>query len=199
VVVERWGATFLESGSGLEPPSPVGDRCWDREQLITAGFTPARYSVRDFGVPRSIVAVVWHDMEGYLPGAIARWNSGAAGAHLCILQSGEVVLTCKLEDVAWHAGTSNDPHSDTYGRNAYWRSHNINPYSVGIELEGFSNKPFTPAQQAAIQRVADWLTEKYGILRKHTFDQITGHHAHSELSAMRSDPGPGFDWDWVGV
>ena len=136
-------------------------------------------------------------MEGYLAGAIERWNTGAAGAHLCILQTGEVVLTCKLEDVAWHAGTHNTPDKDGYGRNQFWRTHNINPYSIGVEIEGFLSAGYTAKQQKACRRVSDWLANKYHILPVHTSNQIEGYHAHSELSSTRSDPGPKFDWAWV--
>jgi N-acetyl-anhydromuramyl-L-alanine amidase AmpD len=150
-----------------------------------------------WGVDRAITAIVWHDMEGFLPGAIARWNTGVAGAHLAILRSGAVVRTCRLDDVAFHAGTDNDPKSGVFGRTQFWRQHNINPYSVGIELEGFLSKGYTPQQASACRRVSDWLTHKYSVLREHTVDQIEGHHLHSELSSSRSDPGSQFNWDWV--
>ena len=131
-------------------------------------------------------------MEGWLDGAISTWNKGVAGAHLCVLRDGGVVLSCLLENIAWHAGTDYDT-----GRTMFWRGTNINPYSVGIELEGFAETGFTEKQAAAVRRVSDWLTDRYGIPRKHTFDQIAGHHAHSEISNQRSDPGPHFDWSWV--
>jgi N-acetyl-anhydromuramyl-L-alanine amidase AmpD len=175
-------------------------------QLITAGFsrTDGAGFVSDYGVRRTYQAVVWHSMEGFLAGALASWNSGKAGAHLAILKDGTVVLTCPLVQVAWHAGTDDDPQSGTYGRTPFWRrpANNINPHSIGIELEGFADARdggFTLAQQRSIRRVADWLTGTYGILRQHTLDQIPGHHRHSELSAMRGDPGPTFQFAWAGV
>ena len=178
-------------------PPHAPDTCWDRELLIRAGYTPGYLSRSVFGVERSIQSAVWHDMEGSLPGAIARWNTGAAGAHLCVLQTGEVVLTCRLDDIAWHAGTHGVSGKDGYGRTPFWRTHNINPYSVGIELEGFCTRGYTDQQVAACKRVAGWLTARYGILREHTEDRIEGHHAHSDLSSFRRDPGDLFDWAWV--
>jgi N-acetyl-anhydromuramyl-L-alanine amidase AmpD len=136
-------------------------------------------------------------MEGELDGAIKRWNTGVAGAHLCILRTGEVVRTVRLEDVAWHAGTHNNPARDGFGRTPFWRSHNINTHSVGVEIEGFLTQGYTEAQAAACRRVSDWLTSKYDIPREHSFDAIAGHHAHGELSRDRTDPGPLFDWAWV--
>ncbi len=167
---------------------------WDRDWFITAGFTPAAQCKAVFGVPRTIQAVVWHDMEGYLPGAIATWNQGNAGAHLCVLRNGTIVRTVRLEDVAWHAGTD-----AAIGRTAFWKGHNINPYSIGVELEGFTTSGYTAEQAAAVGRISDYVTIEYGVLRQHTLDQIPGHHAHSELSNQRADPGPLFSWGWIGA
>lgn len=136
-------------------------------------------------------------MEGYLPGAIARWNTGAAGAHLCILRDGSVVLTCELKNAAWHAGTDNNPLSGVYGRTPYWRAHNINPYAVGVELEGYVATGYTAAQMRAVRRVSDWLTVRFVIPRVHVQDQIAGHHFHSEISAARGDPGLLFSLAWA--
>ena len=165
--------------------------------MIRDGYTPGNACEATFGVPRDVRSIVWHSMEGWLPGAIQRWNTGAAGAHLCVLQSGVVVLTCKLEDVAWHAGTHGKYGRDGYGRTDFWRKRNINPYAIGVEIEGFAQKGFTPEQAAACRRVSDWVANRYGIKREHTFDEIDGHHTHAELSSSRGDPGPGFDWAWV--
>jgi N-acetyl-anhydromuramyl-L-alanine amidase AmpD len=136
-------------------------------------------------------------MEGHLTGAIATWNQGKADAHLSVLEDGTIVLTCLLEHIAWHAGTNNKPNGGAYGRTAFWRTNNVNPHSIGVELEGFYTQPYTAAQAAAVRKIARWAEKKYGIPRVHTFDQIAGQHTHSELSSSRLDPGPLFDWTWV--
>lgn len=164
---------------------------------ITNGFTPASQCIATWGKARVITAVVWHRMQGFTPGALASWNSGAAGAHLCVTMAGEIILACRLEDAAWHAGSDGTPGSPIYGRTPFWRTHNLNPDSVGIEFEGFVGDPFTPEQIAAARRIADYLTATYDIDRAHTFDQIAGHHAHGEISSQRTDPGPTWDWSWV--
>jgi N-acetyl-anhydromuramyl-L-alanine amidase AmpD len=151
----------------------------------------------EWGVARQLLAVVWHDMEGYLAGAIARFNTGAAGAHLAVLRDGTIVRLRPFEDVTWHAGTNNDPRGGIYGRTGFWRTHNINPYSLGVELEGFAASGYTDAQAAAVSRIADYVTAVYGVPRQRTYDAIPGHHAHGDISANRSDPGPLFDWKWV--
>lgn len=170
---------------------------WDSVQLITDGFSLPQEWESEFGVRRQILGLVWHDMEGHLTGAISRWNTGAAGAHLCVLESGEIVLTCPLEYVAWHAGSNNNPTGGMYGRTPFWRTHNANPYTIGVELEGFAGQPFTDRQIEAIRKISLWAEMKYGIKRKHTFDQYEGHHAHGEISSSRTDPGSTFDWEWV--
>ena len=126
--------------------------------------------------------------------ALERWNdpTSSASAHLVILRDGSVVLTVELDNIAWHAGTD-----ASIGRTPFWQRNNINPFSVGIELEGFAVTGFTPQQFLAARRVADWLTAHYNIPREHTLDQIEGHHLHSELSNQRHDPGPTFSWQAV--
>jgi N-acetyl-anhydromuramyl-L-alanine amidase AmpD len=94
--------------------------------------------------------------------------------------------------VAWHAGTQGTPKLNGYGRAPFWRANNINPYSCGVELEGVGADGFPEVQIEACIRVARWLTAAYAIRAEHTFDQIDGHHLHSDLSASRSDPGPNF-------
>lgn len=128
-------------------------------------------------------------MEGWLAGAIATWNTGAAGAHLCVLRNGEIVLTCPIEYVAWHAGTDYQT-----GRTMFWRRNNINQASIGVELEGFHDRGFTNEQFDACRKIALWGEVEYGIPRVHTYDQIEGHHSHSEISNQRGDPGPYFDY-----
>jgi hypothetical protein len=166
--------------------------CWDRELLVRAGYTPASGCEADFGVPRDIRAIVWHSMECYFDRAIELWNTGVAAAHLCILRTGTVVLTCALEDVAWHAGTHGRPGVNGYGRTPFWRQNNINPYSCGIELEGPGARGFSEAQIEACIRIGRWLTARYAIPAEHTVNRIDGHHLHSEVSGTRVDPGPYF-------
>lgn len=174
-----------------------GDNIWDSVRLATAGFSNPTEWRREFGVDRKIVGFVWHSMEGHIDGAIDRWNTGVADAHLCILESGVIVLSCLLENIAWHAGTNNDPTGGQYGRTPFWRQNNANPMTVGVELEGFAGKPFTDAQIEAVRKIALWGESAYGVPRKHTFDQFEGHHSHGELSSSRTDPGSTFDWGWV--
>lgn len=173
-------------------PPVTQDTCWDYDLFVHAGYTPANEVFADFGTARTYEAVVVHTMEGYLQGAVDTWNHGNASAHLCILRDGTVVRTVRLEDVAWHAGTDAKT-----GRDIYWKSHNVNPHSIGIEHEGYAASGVTQAQVDACIRVGTWLKARYGIPAVHTIDTIPGWHRHSELSNQRSDPGALFPLDAI--
>ncbi len=79
---------------------------------------------------------------------------------------------------AWHAGASSfEGRSD------------CNDFSIGIELEGGDERPFTDAQYAALGRVGDALLRAYPRLSS---ERIVG---HADIAPGRkTDPGPHFDW-----
>ncbi|MBK6276600.1 MAG: 1,6-anhydro-N-acetylmuramyl-L-alanine amidase AmpD [Gammaproteobacteria bacterium] len=99
-------------------------------------------------------------------------------AHLLIDRRGRLVqfVPCGLR--AWHAG-----ESSFAGRG------NCNDFSVGIELEGTDERPYTKAQYARLARVTRALMRAYpGI----TPERIVG---HCDIAPGRkSDPGRAFDW-----
>jgi N-acetyl-anhydromuramyl-L-alanine amidase AmpD len=170
---------------------------WDKDWFITDGYTPAAQVPGEWGVQRRIVALVIHDMEGYTPGAVSRFNGGAAGAHFGVDADGTVWRFRPDADVTWHAGTNNNPSGGIYGRTPYWRTHNINPYSVGIEIAGFAAQGYTPAQYRSVRRLVDYYCAHYGIPRERTYDQLAGIHDHASISANRGDPGPLFKWEKI--
>lgn len=150
--------------------------------------TPQEWGFRD------INSIVIHDLEGSTQGAINWWNQQkSASAHYIISKDGTIIETVSPENVAWHAGTDSKT-----GRTAFWKSHNINGYSIGIELEGFTTDKYTDQQYNSLINLTKWLAATYFIPRQHTFDMLPGLHAHSEISNQRSDPGPNFDWNrWL--
>ena len=108
--------------------------------------------------------------------------AGLAGlrvsAHFLVRRDGACLQFVSIADRAWHAGVSR-----FRGRSA------CNDFSVGIELEGCDEDPFTDAQYGALgmltQRV---LRACPGI----TPDSIVG---HADIAPeRRTDPGPCFDW-----
>lgn len=143
---------------------------------------------------RLIRSVVIHDLEGSADAAINWWNNPSAGAsaHYIIRKDGTIVETVAPENIAWHAGTDRST-----GRTEFWKNTNINGYSIGIELEGFTTDKWTDAQYTSLTKLGQLFKDNYKILPEHTFDKIDGWHTHAEISNQRSDPGPNFDMQRV--
>ena len=99
-------------------------------------------------------------------------------SHVMIDRSGYVTQYVSFLDRAWHAGESR--HG---GRPR------CNDYSVGIELEGTDEVPYTPSQYEVLGRLVDTLQSAYPTLRD---AHIVG---HSDIAPGRkTDPGLVFDW-----
>lgn len=96
-------------------------------------------------------------------------------AHFFIRRGGGIVQFVPCGRRAWHAGVSS------------WRGRErCNDFSVGIELEGTDDRPFTDRQYEALARLAGALKAFYPIR------DIAG---HSDIAPGRkTDPGPHFDW-----
>ncbi|MBE9539115.1 MAG: 1,6-anhydro-N-acetylmuramyl-L-alanine amidase AmpD [Proteobacteria bacterium] len=99
-------------------------------------------------------------------------------AHLLIRRGGELIQFVSTEDRAWHAGKSS-----IHGREE------CNDFSIGIELEGTDDEPYTDQQYSVLLAVSKALLREYP---KMTSDAIVG---HSDIAPGRkTDPGPAFDW-----
>ena len=99
-------------------------------------------------------------------------------AHLLIDRHGKVVQFVALNQRAWHAGTSSFEGRD-----------DCNDYSIGIELEGVDDAPYTDAQYQSLAQVTQLLMATYPNLTK---ARIVG---HCDISPGRkTDPGTAFDW-----
>jgi N-acetyl-anhydromuramoyl-L-alanine amidase len=97
-------------------------------------------------------------------------------AHFFIDRDGLVQQFVSTNNVAWHAGVS------------IWKNQEAcNGFSIGIELEGCDELPFTDAQYAALQYTLAALKVRYPSLEDAA--------AHSDIAPGRkTDPGPCFDW-----
>lgn len=99
-------------------------------------------------------------------------------SHLLIRREGETVQFVSFDARAWHAGQSH-----------YCGRDNCNDFSVGIELEGTDELPYTEAQYAVLAAVTQALLDYYPLL---SAEHIVG---HSDIAPGRkTDPGPAFDW-----
>jgi N-acetyl-anhydromuramoyl-L-alanine amidase len=99
-------------------------------------------------------------------------------AHALIRRDGLVTQYVPFGARAWHAG-----QSEYRGRSS------CNDFSIGIELEGMDDVPYTDAQYDGLASVVDALLTAYPPLSS---THITG---HSDIAPGRkTDPGPAFDW-----
>lgn len=100
-------------------------------------------------------------------------------SHLLIRRDGEVVQYVPLQKRAWHAGVSNYNNRDC-----------CNDFSIGIEMEGEDNTPYTDIQYQVLSKLITSLINTYPALNEQT---IAG---HSDIAPGRkTDPGDAFDWD----
>ncbi|RRQ21401.1 1,6-anhydro-N-acetylmuramyl-L-alanine amidase AmpD [Thiohalobacter thiocyanaticus] len=99
-------------------------------------------------------------------------------AHLLIRRDGELIQFVPFTRRAWHAGAS-----CFGGREA------CNDYSIGIELEGADEQPYTGAQY---QRLAALIPVLQAAWPGITPARIVGHC--DVAPGRKTDPGPAFDW-----
>lgn len=100
-------------------------------------------------------------------------------AHLLIRRDGELIQFVSLDDRAWHAGES-----------CFKGRRNCNDFSIGIELEGTDDEPYSNSQYSVLQAVTKTLLLEYPDINR---DMIVG---HSDIAPGRkTDPGPMFDWN----
>lgn len=101
-------------------------------------------------------------------------------AHLLIRRDGEVIQYVPFTQRAWHAGQS-----------SYNGRENCNDFSIGIELEGSDNIPYTSHQYQHLAAVTRSIMRQYPLISR---DRIV---AHSDIAPGRkTDPGPAFDWSY---
>jgi AmpD protein len=96
-------------------------------------------------------------------------------AHFLVRRDGKIVQFVPCLKRAWHAGES-----------CWQGATRCNDFSIGIELEGSDNVPFTDAQYLSLSRLTKALRAAY---------PIRGIAGHSDIAPQRkTDPGPCFDW-----
>lgn len=101
-------------------------------------------------------------------------------AHCLIKRTGEVVQYVPFDKRAWHAGVS-----------SFKGRERCNDFSIGIELEGCDDTPYTQEQYQSLANVTKTIQKQYPkIVNEH----ITG---HCDIAPGRkTDPGDSFDWPY---
>ena len=98
-------------------------------------------------------------------------------AHCLIRRDGHVVQYVAFDKRAWHAGVSN-----------FQGREKCNDFSIGIELEGTDDIPYTGEQYQKLSEITALIQRHYPSID----NNIVG---HCDIAPGRkSDPGPSFDW-----
>lgn len=101
-------------------------------------------------------------------------------AHLLIRRDGTVTQYVPFHRRAWHAGAS-----------MFGGRERCNDFSIGIELEGTDDVPYTDAQYTRLAEAIRALRAAYPMLAT-----ITGHE--DIAPGRKTDPGAAFDWARLG-
>lgn len=161
--------------SGTTFPSP---HCDDRPE----GETISLLVIHNIALPPGEYGGPWIDdlFLGRLdPKAHPYFEDIAAlkvSSHYLIRRDGSLVQYVPTEMRAWHAGVSS------------WKGRTgCNDFSIGVELEGSDDVPFSEPQYATLVALTKGLFARYGRL------DIAG---HSDIAPGRkTDPGPWFQWE----
>jgi AmpD protein len=130
-----------------------------------------------FGGPH-IDALFCNALDGLAHPYFASIGDLRVSAHLLIRRDGIVVQYVPFNRKAWHAG-----------RSSFAGRPECNEYSIGIELEGTDEIPFTDQQYQQLALVTRLLMTAYPAIAP---ARITG---HADIAPGRkTDPGPCFDW-----
>lgn len=99
-------------------------------------------------------------------------------SHLLIRRDGRVTQYVPIHRRAWHAGKSS------------WRGRTqCNDFSIGIELEGTDDVPYTAVQYRRLAAAVRALRRVIPSLRR---APVVGHS--TVAPGRKTDPGPAFDW-----
>jgi len=148
------------------------------------GAAPELLIVHGISLPPGEFGGPWIDrlFTGTLPAAAHPYFAAIAAtrvsAHALIRRDGQIVQYVPFGARAWHAGES-----------AYRGRPACNDFSIGVELEGTDDTPYTDSQYRALAALAAALLAAYAALSE---QHIVG---HSDVAPGRkTDPGAAFDW-----
>ena len=128
----------------------------------------------DFGCP-GVEALFTNRLDPAAHPYYAEIQHLRVAAHFFIRRDGGLVQFVPCGKRAWHAGVSS------------WRGRErCNDFSVGIELEGTDELPFTDAQYEVLAGLVKALRQAY---------PVEGLAGHSDIApGSKTDPGPHFVW-----
>jgi N-acetyl-anhydromuramyl-L-alanine amidase AmpD len=161
--------------------APLGTRT--KASLAAADYpgaiwNPASTSNYSVGRTSAISTIVVHVTQGSYAGTISWFKNASAqvSAHYVVRSSdGQITQMVAEKDTAWHVRSAN-------------------PYTIGIEHEGFVDQPswFTDAMYRASAALTKNIAERRGIPKDRA--HIVG---HNEVPGNdHTDPGPNWDWNY---
>jgi len=161
----------------LQIPSPNSSDRADPTDISLLVIHNISLPPGQFGGPH-IDALFCNQLDGLAHPYFAGICELRVSAHLLIRRDGIVVQYVPFNRKAWHAGNS-----------SFAGRAECNEYSIGIELEGTNEIPFTDKQYQQLVLITHLLLAAYPAI---TPERIAG---HSDIAPGRkTDPGPCFDW-----
>jgi hypothetical protein len=161
--------------------APLGTRT--KASLAAADFpgaiwNPASTSNYRVGRTSAISTIVVHVTQGSYAGTISWFKNASAqvSAHYVVRSSdGQITQMVAEKDTAWHVRSAN-------------------PYTIGIEHEGFVDQPswFTDAMYRASAALTKNIAERRGIPKDRA--HIVGHNEVPDND--HTDPGPNWNWNY---
>ena len=189
-LIEQMFSNDASDGTGAPVELRMAGPCYDYPGVSWIAADAGNYSSRA-GTPISAVTI--HTMQGYYAGTISWFQNPSANvsAHYCLRSSdGQITQMVCEADKAWHVGSEN-------------------PYTVGLEHEGFVDDPswYTSALynasasltrdiagDAAINTLRTYFKAgSSGVLTLGGCTRIKGHQHFP--GATHTDPG--INWNWA--
>ncbi|MEU8225441.1 N-acetylmuramoyl-L-alanine amidase [Kribbella sp. NPDC048915] len=158
-----------------EKAAPLGTTAVDYPGAIWNAASTSNYRV---GRTEAISTIVIHVTQGSYAGTISWFKNPSAqvSAHYVVRSSdGQITQMVAEKDTAWHARSAN-------------------PYSIGIEHEGWVDQPswFTDAMYRSSAALTRNIADRRGIPKDR--NHIKG---HSEMPGNdHTDPGPNWNWNY---
>ena len=171
VTADHWlrGARRLESPNANARPDPE-----DISLVVVHGIS---LPPGEFGTGL-VEALFTNTLDTTVHPSLEDLDGVRVSSHLLIARRGAVSQFVPFDRCAWHAGVS-----------SHGGREQCNDYSIGIELEGTDDRPYTKSQYDKLADVLAVLLARYPRL------SLAGVVGHSEIAPGRkTDPGPAFDW-----
>jgi len=158
-------------------PSPNHDERPDPEDITLIVLHCISLPPGQFGGD-AIDRLFLNQLDPHADPSFAALQNLRVSAHLLIRRDGTITQYVPFDRRAWHAGVS-----------CFLGRERCNDFSIGIELEGMPETPYTSKQYHELARVLRVLFANYPRLSP---ERMVG---HSDIAPGRKiDPGASFDW-----